>query len=42
MVGIGYGVGMETFEKFVGDIDETSGMPQQEVRGVDEGVAITC
>ncbi len=31
---------METFKKFVGVIEETSGMPQEEVRGVDGGVGI--
>lgn len=40
MVDIGDGVDMEPFEKFAGFIEETSGMPQEEVRGVDGGVGI--
>jgi len=40
MVYIGDGVDMEMFEKFVGFIEETGGMPQEEVRGVDGGVGI--
>jgi len=40
MVGIGDGMGMETFDIFVGAVYETGGMPQEEVRGVDKGVGI--
>jgi len=33
-------VGMETFEKLAGAIDETGIIPQEEVRGVDRGVGM--
>jgi len=33
-------VGMETYEKFVGAIDETSGISQEDVRGIDREVGV--
>lgn len=40
MVGVEVGVGMRTFGKFVGAIDETGGMPQEDVRVVDGEVGM--